>query len=220
MELKYKSWKDINVNTFIRLKSEWQNFETTGDKVMDELNSSIILLSILCDATEDEITNLSKSEFITLLHQTGFINDMPKAKIQDKYVINGKKYKVFLTLQDMSISQYIDFQTFYKEQDKYFKELIACFLIPDGKKYGEYNINEVIDDIGNHMTIVDAHSILFFFVLLYQSLTKVILNYSIKDMKKMMKKEKDKEQKMKMEKSIAEMKKAMDSLNDGVGFIS
>lgn len=220
MELIYKSWKDINVNTFIRLQLEWQNFETTGDKVMDDLNRSIILLSILCDTTEDEITNLSKSEFTTLLHQTVFINDMPKVKIQDKYVINGKKYKVFLTLQDMSISQYIDFQTFYKEQDKYFKELIACFLIPDGKKYGEYNINEVIDDIGNHMTIVDAYSILFFFVLLYQSLTKAILNYSIKDMKKMMKKEKNKEQKMKMEKSIAEMKKAMDSLNDGVGFIS
>lgn len=220
MELIYKSWKDINVNTFIRLQLEWQNFETTGDKVMDDLNRSIILLSILCDTTEDEITNLSKSEFTTLLHQTVFINDMPKVKIQDKYVINGKKYKVFLTLQDMSISQYIDFQTFYKEQEKYFKELIACFLIPDGKKYGEYNINEVIDDIGNHMTIVDAYSILFFFVLLYQSLTKVILNYSIKDMKKMMKKEKNKEQKMKMEKSIAEMKKAMDSLNDGVGFIS
>lgn len=220
MELKYKSWKDINVNTFIRLQLEWQNFETTGDKVMDDLNRSIILLSILCDTTEDEITNLSKSEFTTLLHQTVFINDMPKVKIQDKYVINGKKYKVFLTLQDMSISQYIDFQTFYKEQEKYFKELIACFLIPDGKKYGEYDINEVIDDIGNHMTIVDAYSILFFFVLLYQSLTKAILNYSIKDMKKMMKKEKNKEQKMKMEKSIAEMKKAMDSLNDGVGFIS
>lgn len=220
MELIYKSWKDINVNTFIRLQLEWQNFETTGDKVMDDLNRSIILLSILCDTTEDEITNLSKSEFTTLLHQTVFINDMPKVKIQDKYVINGKKYKVFLTLQDMSISQYIDFQTFYKEQEKYFKELIACFLIPDGKKYGEYDINEVIDDIGNHMTIVDAYSILFFFVLLYQSLTKAILNYSIKDMKKMMKKEKNKEQKMKMEKSIAEMKKAMDSLNDGVGFIS
>ena len=220
MELRYKSWKDINVNTFIRLQLEWQNFETTGDKVMDDLNRSIILLSILCDTTEDEITNLSKSEFTTLLHQTVFINDMPKVKIQDKYVINGKKYKVFLTLQDMSISQYIDFQTFYKEQEKYFKELIACFLIPDGKKYGEYDINEVIDDIGNHMTIVDAYSILFFFVLLYQSLTKAILNYSIKDMKKMMKKEKNKEQKMKMEKSIAEMKKAMDSLNDGVGFIS
>jgi hypothetical protein len=220
MELIYKSWKDINVNTFIRLQLEWQNFETTGDKVMDDLNRSIILLSILCDTTEDEITNLSKSEFTTLLHQTVFINDMPKVKIQDKYVINGKKYKVFLTLQDMSISQYIDFQTFYKEQEKYFKELIACFLIPDGKKYGEYDINEVIDDIGNHMTIVDAYSILFFFVLLFRSLTKAILNYSIKDMKKMMKKEKNKEQKMKMEKSIAEMKKAMDSLNDGVGFIS
>ena len=219
MELKYKNWKEISINTFKKLQDVISDVPVTDDATLNNINSNIAMLSVLCDVDEDTIASLSTNEFVKLVNDSNFLSDMPKVKITDTYVINGKVYKVFLSLKNMSVAQYIDFQTFYKEYDKYTRELLACFLIPEGKRYGEdYDIAEVITDIGEHLSIVDANSILFFFVLLYRSLTKVTLNCSIKDMKKMMRKEKNKEQRMKMEQAIREMMKARD-LVDGYGFI-
>lgn len=214
IELKYKSWKEISINTFNKLKE----IRINSNDSIELLDSNIALLSILCDVDEDTIASLTTSEFSTLLSQTTFLSTLPKVKIQDTYTINGNKYEVFLTLKDMSVAQYIDFQTFYKDQDKYYKELLACFLIPKGKKYGEdYDIQKVIDDIGNHLSIVDANSILFFFVLLFQSLTKATLTYSIRQMKKARKKM-NKEEQEKIDMAIAEMKRAMTLVENGYGY--
>lgn len=219
MELKYKNWKEISINTFKKLQDVISDVPVTDDATLNNINSNIAMLSVLCDVDEDTIASLSTSEFVKLVNDSNFLSDMPKVKITDTYVINGKVYKVFLSLNNMSVAQYIDFQTFYKEYDKYTRELLACFLIPEGKRYGEdYDIAEVITDIGEHLSIVDANSILFFFVILYQSLTKTTLNCSIKDMKKMMRKEKNKEQRMKMEQAIMELKKARDLVANGNGY--
>lgn len=214
IELKYKSWKEISINTFNKLKK----IRINSNDSLELLDSNIALLSILCDVDEDTIASLTTSEFSTLLSQTTFLSTLPKVKIQDTYTINGNKYEVFLSLKDMSVAQYIDFQTLYKDQDKYYKELLACFLIPKGKKYGEdYDIQKVIDDIGNHLSIVDANSILFFFVLLFQSLTKATLTYSIRQMKKARKKM-NKEEQEKIDLAIAEMKRAMTLVGNGYGY--
>lgn len=216
MELKYKEWKDINVNTFMELKAV--DYNTTDD--IDALNTDIEILSILCDCDEEEISNLTATEFKSLLRQTEFLKTMPKVKVQDRYMINGKPYDVFLSLKSMSVSQYIDFQTYYKNQDKYFKELLSVFLIPKGKKYGDgYSVDNVINEIGEHLSIVDAYSILFFFIVLFRSLTKVTLDCSIKDMRKMKKKLTDKEEIRKMEQAIKEMEKARALAKNGLGYI-
>ena len=217
MELKYKNWNEISINTFNELKNIDYNKE---EGILGELEANVELLSILCDVEDEVISNLSTTEFHNLLMQTEFLKEMPKVKVQDKYVINGKKYKLFLTLRDMTISQYIDFQTYYKDYNNKFAECLSCFLIPEGNKYGEgYDIGEVIEDIGNYMSIVDANSIMFFFVLLYRSLTKATLSYSITQMKKIMKKTKDREEKNKLGIAIKEAEKAMSLLTNGDGSI-
>lgn len=220
MELKYKNWKDISVNTFQKLQDRLKNIELTTDDTINNINYNIIMLSVLCDVDEDIIATLTTSEFSRLVNECNFMCNIPKVKIKDKYVINGNEYDVFLTLKDMNVSQYIDFQTLYKEQEKYFKELLACFLIPKGKKYGEgYKIDDVVNEIGEHLSIVDARSIMFFFVLLYQSLTKVTLNCSIKKIKKELKKEKNEEKREQMKQAITEIERARDLIVNGTGFI-
>ena len=219
MELKYKNWKEISINTFKKLQEVISDVPVTDDETLNTINNNIAMLSVLCDVDEDAIASLTTTEYIRLVDESVFLSEMPKVKVTDKYIINGNEYEVFLSLKNMSVAQYIDFQTFYKEQDKYYRELLACFLIPKGMKYGEgYDMDKVVADIGEHLSIVDANSIMFFFVLLYRSLTKVTINCSIKDMKKMMRKEKNKEQRMKIQQAIREMMKARD-LVDGNGFI-
>lgn len=218
MELKFRNWEEISVNTFSRLRNI--DYKQDGGE-FEMLNANIELLSILCDCDEDVISNLTTSEFTYLLNQTTFLKDMPKVKIEDTYIINGTTYKVFLSLKQMSVAQYVDFQTYFKDQQKYFKELLSVFLIPKGMKYGEgYNIDDTINDIGEYLSIVDANSILFFFAILFQSLTKVTLDCSIKDMKKMMKKMTNKEEIEKMEMAIKEMEKAKALTKSGIGYTS
>ena len=217
MELKYKCWRDITINVFQRLM-EIDNNILTGDIDIDNINKNISLLSIICDVDEDTIADLDINEFGRLVRQTTFLENMPKAEIKDKYKINGKDYYVHLNLQEMTMAQYIDFQTFIKDKDKYTKEIIACFLIPKGKKYGDdYRIADVVNEIGEYMSIVDAHSIFFFFTLSFQSLTKVTLNYLSKKMKKMMKKEKNEEMKNKMKEAIEQIQIVQALVQDGVG---
>lgn len=217
MELKYKNWNDITIGVYKEL-NEILKFERTDDEIMDEVNLSIALLSTLCDADEDEVASLTINDFKALAAQCAFLNEMPKVRIKDKYIINGKEYRVQYNVQDMTMAQYIDYQTFVKEKDKHLSNIIACFLIPKGKKYGDgYDIQKVKDDIGNHLSIVDANSILFFFVLLYQSLTKAMLTYSIRQMKKARKKM-NKEEQEKIDLAIAETKRAMTLVGNGYGY--
>lgn len=215
MELKYNNWNDITVNVFERLKA----IKIESNDILDELNTNISILSVLCDVDEDTIANLEVGEFNRLLNQTSFLAEMPKAKIQDKYVINGKQYEVHLAINQMSMAQYIDFQTFCKEKDKYMKNIIACFLIPKGKKYGEgYEIEDVLKDIGD-MSIVNAHSIMFFFIISFRALTKTMLTYLVKKMRKEMKKEKNIEIVNKMKEAISQIEVAMTLVENGDGLI-
>ena len=216
VELKYKNWDEISINTFEKLQGLF-NLEKTGDEQIDNLNMNITMLSILCDVDEDTIADLPVNEFTELSKQCMFINEMPKAKIKDKYEINGQMYEVQLNVEDMTMNQYIDFQTFIKEKDKYLKNICACFLLPVGKKYGEgYKISKVVEDIGNSFSIVDAHSIFFFFTLLFQSLTVATLRCLEKKMKRGMKKMTKAEREM-TEKAIMAVRETMSLLKNGGG---
>lgn len=214
MKLKYKSWQDISINVFDKLKGVNSNIK---DEI-DVIDSNAELLAVLCDCSVDDILNLSTSDFSKLLSEITFIKNMPKVDIKDKYTLNGKKYELFLSMKNMTVAQYIDFQTYIKDREKYFKQLLSVFIIPKGKKYNEdYDVEEVINDIGNYLSVVDANSIMFFFVLLYQSSTKVILNYLIKTLKK--NKKMTQAEREKTEKAIIELKKAQDLFRNGNGFI-
>lgn len=220
MELKYKNWKEISINTFKKLQANINNAEDDGIESINILNKEVAMLAVLCDVEEDDIANLTQNEYRKLIAQTDFLKEMPKVKVEDNYTINGNKYSLFLTMQNMTIAQYIDFQTYYKDVNNNFAECLSCFLIPKGKKYGEgYDIAEVIKDIGEHMSIVDANSIMFFFALLFRSLTMVTLRSSVKDMKKIMKKTKNREEKNKLMIAIKQMEKTAASLRNGDGFI-
>lgn len=220
MKLKYSDWKSITINVYDKLQKKIKEVELGDDKNINALNQNIAILSVLCDVDEDTIASLSLDEFTALATQTNFLKDIPKVKIENKYKINGNDYEVWLDIQNMNMAQYIDFQTFYKKPDENLKQIIACFLLPKGKKYGDgYDIVKVVNEIGEHLSIVDARSIMFFFVLAFQSLTKVTLNCLEKQMKREMKREKDREKVNKMKMAITQIQRAASLVENGDGFL-
>lgn len=212
MELKYKKWDDISVELFDKIK------EVLNKKGIEDIDKNISIVSILSEKDEDEISNLPITEFSKLVEQTAFLNEMPKVEIKDKYIINGKKYNVFTSLKKMTTAQYIDFQTLQKNYNKNLKYLLAVFLIPDGAEYGDYDIDEVADELYRHLSIADAESIMFFFVMSYRALMQGMLTYSISKMKKEMRKTKDKILKIKIGRAIIQMNQMKNLVKNGDGY--
>lgn len=212
MELKYKKWDDISVELFDKIK------EVLNKKGIEDIDKNISIVSILSEKDEDEISNLPITEFSKLVEQTAFLNEMPKVKIKDNYIINGKKYNVFMNLKKMTTAQYIDFQTLQKNYYKNLKYLLAVFLIPDGKEYGDYDIDEVADELYRHLSISDAESIMFFFVMSYRALMQGMLTYSISQMKKEMRKTKNKILKIKIGRTILHLIQMKNLVKNGGGY--
>lgn len=213
MELKYRNWGEISIKKFDEIK------KALNTNSNNELEANLELLAVLCNVDIQEIENLPLTEFSKLLKQTDFIVKMPKVDIKDNYIINGKKYNVCLSVNKMTTAQYIDYQTFGKDIDGNLKNLVSVFLIPEGKKYGEYDLENVIDELYNNMPIADAYSVCFFFTLQLQSLTKVTLSYLERKIRKEMKKEKDKIRKEKIMMGLEQIQRVKHLLNDGLGCI-
>lgn len=217
MKLKYNKWEDISIKKFDEINNILSNINNVNEDEALEIN--INLLSILCDVSVEEIEDLPLTEFSKLVKQTEFLKEMPKVDIKDNYVINGKKYVLCANVSKMTTAQYIDYQTLVKNADKNVKELLSVFLIPKGKKYGEYDLEEVMNDIYNYFPIADARAVSFFFTLVLQSLTKATLISLERRTKKELKKTKTKEEKEKIEILLETIRLSKDSIPNGIGHI-
>lgn len=177
MEKKIKiknSWDEININDYIQI------IGIIKDDELDELEMNNYLLSVLSGLNIKEIRSLSIIEYTNCLKALEFLKKEPSNKIKKQYIINGKKYNSVLKLNKVSTGQYIDLQNLSKDYESTIEnmsKILSIFLIPDGKKYGDYDIDEVINDIENHFNIRDAVSLTFFFSLLNQRLSVASLLY-------------------------------------------
>lgn len=194
---------------------KWQEILEISETIgMSEEEKNIAVIAVLNDLTEDEVLNLPLSQFAELNKATAFLTQLPQKRLMaDKYILGDTEFKVLINLTQMTAGQYIDYQTYVKDPDNNLVQIISIFLIPKGKKYNEdYDMAEVHKLIREHLSIVDAMSISAFFLLLSEISIKTTLTSSIKKMKKMMRKEKNKEQKNKLREAITHLESVGDGL--------
>lgn len=191
-----KSYKELTIDKYIQIRQLIDSNE-------EDINKQVILLSILTDLDEEEILNLKLDEYKQLNQQTDFLLEQPKPnKIATTYKLGKYELEPMVNMKDVTTSQYIDFQTFIKDQDKYLVELLSIILIPKGKKYAQdYDIYDVQEVIKNNLNIEDALGLTAFFLTLLNSLIQTMQISCIRKMKKMMKKMKG-EEKKKMQEQI------------------
>ena len=204
------NYNDLTIGKYQEIKA------VIDGEVVEEYATNISLVAILADMTEDEVMSLDLKEYKVLNQKLTFLmEEPPRRMVADKYKIGGFELETMLAVDKMTVAQYVDYQTFVKDMDKYLVEMLSIFLIPKGKKYNEgYDIVEVQKAIRDNLSIVDAMSLSAFFLLWYQSLTKATLTSLTKKLKRMKRKMKEKEQIQKMEEAIANLE------NAGVGLHS
>ena len=208
-------YEDLTIEKYLMLKDI--------DKEGDDIDMIVEAISILSDFTEDEVLNLPLSQFNKLSSKLKFISEEPKLikKLPDNININGKMYSIVKDASKMTAGQYIDYKSYAKDFDSINKNLaliMTTVIVPQGKKYGEgYDTVELSEEFKRHLNIVLALSISNFFFIQFQNYSNNILIYLEVMLRKMRRKEKDKEMRMKMTEAITQNRLLRDSLKNGFG---
>ncbi|MBQ3414529.1 MAG: hypothetical protein IJH39_04110 [Clostridia bacterium] len=158
-----------------------------SNDVEDVIDTEIGIISILCDCSEDDILNLQIPEYQKLRNQAQWIMKKPDVKpYAPKSIKLNSEYDVYYDVSKLTTAQYIDFQSYLKQNDmdKYLTHILSVFIVPKGKEYGEVPMEEVLDDLESNISIKMALSMCFFFITEYLTLMKLTLNCLESRMKK------------------------------------
>lgn len=187
-------------------------------KGADDPNAvSLQILSVLSGMTEDELLDLPMEEFSRLMGKATFILEPPQSKVaMPRYTLGDMVLDVNVNVAKMTAAQYIDFQTYCKNPEKNYIEILSCFMIPHGHKYNkDYDVADVQAAIRDYLPTNSANGIYAFFLRKSQKSMRSILSSSVKMLTKN-KTRTDKGEKMRTE-AIAKMKSALHSLESGAG---
>ena len=203
-EVKLKqSWNEITISEFLQLI---QLQEVKDDF---QLAREVEIMKII--SGDPNIDELSLPEFKQLISKVTFVNQPIPEQLYPPKSYDTPKFRYIIKpdLTKLTTAQYIDYTNYVKKSEglEDLAKILSVFFIPKGFEYGEgYDIDEVIEDIENNVDIVTASSVAGFFELQSQTCIKALKDYSIRMMKKAMKKQKDPIKKEELMKKINEVK--------------
>ena len=187
-------------------------------KDIDDIDKQVELIACLADMDIDKVYNLPLTKYEELVEKTSFLHELPKPKnnLPNQLSIGDRKYSIMKNVEKMTAGQYIDLQT-YMKNDMGIAYILTTIIMPEGCEYndGKYNIDDLQKDIYNNFNIEDAISIAFFLHRKLQNIIEGTLHFLDWKLKKMEKKM-PQEQKTKM-KEVREMLKGLET--SGLGNI-
>lgn len=190
--------------------AKYDEIKKIMEKDIDDIDKQVELIACLADMDIDKVYNLPLTKYEDMVEKTSFLYEMPKPKnnLPNKLIIGDWKYRIMKNVEKMTTGQYIDLQTYLKN-DMGVAYILTTIIIPEGCEYndGDYNIDDLQKDIYNNLNIEDALSIAFFLHRKLQITIEGTLRFLDWKMKKMEKKM-PQEQKAKM-KQAREMLKGL-----------
>ena len=155
------TWRNININKFKQINS------ILKDTNLTDVEKEISLISIIFNLDEDDLYDMDLNTLKTYSTQIAFINtfepDYGKCPKIDK--VGDIEVSVDYNLSHFTVAQYIDFMANIQAKERDIARLLACILIPKGKKYNvDYDLEAFIKQIEINLNIYDAESMLFFYI--------------------------------------------------------
>lgn len=180
-------YKDLTISKYNKIKQAGSGEE---------------ILEILAEKPLNDISINDLSKYSIEFLSTPYEPKMPNKS----YIIKDRQFDVDLNVNKLSVSQYLDLQTFLKDTDKYTSNILACFLIPTGEKYGDSDPLEIADFLNANCSITVCWDINFFFFKLLENYTKNIQKSSEKQLKRLIRMEKDKQIKQVLLKKLLQIR--------------
>ena len=193
------NWTELSLKKYNEIKDLYLDADLSDeDRLILQIN---ILFGV-------DALKLKTSELHKYVNEMKFLSEkIPKMKIKKEYKLGGNVYTLKKDLRDVVVSQWIDFQNFLKDgggDTDNFPNLLSIFFFPkDVDEYGEgYDIEQVRQDINNHLSIAEAMSISSFFLTYRKELSILFLLYTRKEV---LKTPLTKEQKKKVKKEFRKL---------------
>lgn len=152
-----QDYESMPYQTFKRLLAACETAE-------DDTQRTVSVLAILTGKTEDEILDLPLAEYGRLAQQAQFIGTAPHTvPVRSEYKIGDYTLEPTIRMKEMTAGQFIDFQTYVKDEGKEF-ELLSCLLVPKSHKYLDgYDVEDVQKALRLHLLTRDAIALRSFF---------------------------------------------------------
>lgn len=195
-----KDWKDVTLGI-------WQRMNEISQRE-NEIERIVGFVALFNGMLEDDVLAMPLDEFKEYMKGLGWMNTPPDIEQpKQEYEINGHTYELTMNFHKLTTAQYIDFQSYTKSDD--YSLMLSVFLIPRGKKYGDYDVWEVQKDLRD-MPVGEVLGLMGFFIILYRSWSRALLKYSSRILRKAAKREKSQE--------LMETVTKMEELADMFGF--
>ena len=137
---------------------------------LKDLDDQITAAEILLGINADDLTWI---EFLD--------KEIPRSIIRKTYTLNGRKYITKVNLQELSVARYMDFCNLAPTGE--YEKILAVVLIPEGKEYGDYDLDQVYNDILT-MSMVDVYSVFSFFKMQFIACIKTMKDFSVRALRK------------------------------------
>lgn len=151
------------------------------DENLEEIEKQAQILSILTDVAVEEILHLPIGEYKGLVAKSQFLNpeNITYHPIARKYLVGEFELIPVKDFRRIETSQYIDFQTYAPDLDRYLVEFLSVILVPKGHRYNEgYDVMDVQRAIREEMCVSDGVSLAGFFLTWCRRSIQDSLNYS------------------------------------------
>ena len=171
------NWTELSLKKYNEIKNLYLDTDLSDE---DRL---ILQIRILFDV---DPLKLKTNELHKYINEMKFLGEkVPKMKIKKEYQLGNNVYTLKKELKDVTVAQWLDWQNFLKDgggdTDNY-ANLLSVFFFPKGEtEYGDgYDIEQVRQDINNHLSIAEAMSISSFFLTYRKALSIRFLLYTRK----------------------------------------
>lgn len=184
------SYRELPIGKYLEI------CEIARDENVDPLTEQVKIISILTDESEEDILRLPIAEYKDMSRRLTFLSKAydGETRIAKSYRIGGMELIPEKDLSKITTAQFIDFQTFSKEGERYYVEVLSTLMIPKGKKYNDgYDIADVHKAIRENLSVADVLSLSAFFLEKWLRSIKDSAIFSISEIRKMPDKEKQKE---------------------------
>lgn len=175
------NWTDISIKQYNEIKDLYLDTELSDeDRLILQIN---IIFGV-------DALKLKTSELHKYVNEMKFLaTKPPKMKLKKEYQLGNNVYTLKKDLRNLTVAQWLDWQNFLKDgggDTDNFPNLLSVFFFPkDVDEYGDgYDIEQVRQDINNHLSIAEAMSISSFFLLYRKTSLLLSLLYTKKQILK------------------------------------
>lgn len=202
-----KGYKEMTLDMYFQIT---EILETD----LELIDKEVAIIAIMDNKTQDEVLNMELMDFNNRVNALAFLTTQPQRFMPDmKYKIDGQTFEVMASTDEMTVAQYVDYNAYLQMEDEREKILgfLSVFMIPKGKKYGEYKMDEVKEKLMK-MNVEDVYALSAFFLEWSKALTKTTQTYLMKKMRKMIKKEKNPQTRQQMMEALEHLQETGDIL--------